>query len=209
MTELYLIRHGEVHGNTGEPRYVGWSDPPLTDRGEAQAAAAGELLRAAPLTAVYSSDLQRALHTAAAVARPHHLMVAIDEGLREFNYGQWEGLSVGEIEDRWPGLLAAREARPVETAVPGGENVAAAWERWSAALAPLVERHAGQAVAIISHHLVIRLGLCHVLGAPLSYYRRIKLSNCGVSKVSLRDLHDPTTARIHYINEEQHVRGTV
>ncbi|HEY0073357.1 MAG TPA: histidine phosphatase family protein, partial [Abditibacteriaceae bacterium] len=65
MSQIFLVRHGEVEGNYGPKRtFAGWGDKPLTEKGLRQAQAVAERLAHEPLTAVYTSDLKRALHTA-------------------------------------------------------------------------------------------------------------------------------------------------
>jgi len=79
---------------------------PLSDAGRAQARALSDALALVPFTRAYASDLSRALDTARAIARPHGLAVASDPRLREFNFGDWEGLTWTHILERWPELAA-------------------------------------------------------------------------------------------------------
>lgn len=91
---LLLVRHGETAYNRAG-RYQGHLDIPLNDAGEQQAAAIGRRLAGWPLTAVYSSDLQRSAATAAAIARPHDLPLVLVRELREANLGVLQGRPVG------------------------------------------------------------------------------------------------------------------
>ena len=101
MTEIILARHGETDWNSGR-RVQGHTDIPLNAAGVDQARALAEQLAGEPLTAVFSSDLSRALDTARAVADVHGLEVTVDPRLREKNFGTWEGLTDVEIAERFP-----------------------------------------------------------------------------------------------------------
>ena len=105
MTEILLARHGETDWNSGR-RVQGHTDIPLNAAGVEQARALAEQLAGEPLTAVFSSDLSRALDTARAVAAVHGLEVTVDPRLREKNFGTWEGLTDVEIAERFPDASA-------------------------------------------------------------------------------------------------------
>ena len=107
-TRLLLVRHGESTWNVAG-RWQGHADPPLSELGERQAAAAAAALSDPP-DAVWTSDLVRARRTAQLLAGPHGLAVRADARLRERDVGEWSGLTRAEIEERWPGWLAARRS---------------------------------------------------------------------------------------------------
>jgi len=107
-TRLLLVRHGESTWNVAG-RWQGHADPPLSELGERQAAAAAAALSDPP-DAVWTSDLVRARRTAQLLAEPHGLAVRADARLRERDVGEWSGLTRAEIEERWPGWLAARRS---------------------------------------------------------------------------------------------------
>src|ERR687893_1474427 len=104
MARLLPVRKGESTWNaTG--RWQGWADPPLSDLGRAQAEAAAPA--AAPVDAVVSSDLQRALVTAELMAAVLEIDgVHVEADLRERDVGDFTGLTRAQIEERWPGSLS-------------------------------------------------------------------------------------------------------
>jgi len=109
---LFLVRHGQSTWNA-ESRWQGQADPPLTALGEQQARAAAErLATGAPIDAIWASDLVRARRTAELVAEHLGLSVQFDARLRERDAGEWTGLTRPEIEERYPGALAARRSPP-------------------------------------------------------------------------------------------------
>ena len=179
MTTVFLIRHGEVAGNSGdEQKFVGWSDKALTEVGEAQAVAIAQRLENERLDAIYASDLQRARCTAERIAAHHGLIVQSDAALREASYGLWEGLSEREIAATWPVQWQQRTADAVHVAPPQGECYADVWERWQPAWQQIVERHRanstdGDSIAIVAHNGAMRILLCHLLGMPFENFRRI------------------------------------
>lgn len=147
-TRLLTLRHGESEWNA-LGRWQGQADPPLTDAGVMQAAAAGKVLGA--FDAVWASSLQRAALTAEIIAE--HLgigPVQVHPGLMENAFGPWEGLTVAEIEAGWPGYLADNR-RPA-----GAEQPAEVEARGLAALCEIAALHRGGEVLVITHAGLIR-----------------------------------------------------
>lgn len=154
MARLLLLRHGQSSWNA-EGRWQGWADPPLSPLGEAQARAAAGRLAGAGLTAVVSSDLDRARGTAGIVAGELGLPVLPPEpDLRERDIGDWSGLTTAEIEQGWPGWLTAWRAGELERP-PNGESRAEIAARVMAVLERLA---AGEGtVLVVTHGGVIHL----------------------------------------------------
>jgi len=153
-TRVLLLRHGQSTWNA-EGRWQGWSDPPLSELGRAQAAQAAGHLVGAGLTSVTASDLDRARTTATIVADGLGLArIAIDGDLREYNVGDWEGLTRPEIELRWPDHLDAwRKGRLAGT--PGGETRVAFLARVEAGMARVAASDGGSPL-VLTHGGVIR-----------------------------------------------------
>lgn len=165
MTRLLLLRHAESEWNA-QGRWQGLADPPLSARGEQQAAQAGRLLRPMGLSALVSSDLQRARSTAERIATELPLVSppGVDAGLREYDVGAWSGLTRIEIEAEWPGAIDDwRHGRLVAT--PGGERHDSFVARISVAVARVAATQATQTIGVITHGGVIR-ALCQSLGSP-------------------------------------------
>jgi broad specificity phosphatase PhoE len=154
VTRLLLLRHAESDWNAAG-LWQGMADPALSARGEAQAASAGGLLAGYGFSAVVSSDLQRARATAASVAAALMLPApAVDRGLREYDVGDWSGLTRPEIEARWPGGIDDwREGRLVST--PHGERRDVFVRRITAAVERVGAAHRNTTVVVITHGGVI------------------------------------------------------
>jgi len=155
-TTLLLLRHGQSTWNA-EGRWQGWSDPPLSALGESQAEEAAGRLADLGATAVVTSDLVRARTTGRILADALGLGPPREEpDLREYDVGDWEGLTRPEIETGWPDQLAAwREGRLLAT--PGGETRSAFLERVMAALRRMAAAaDLGEVAVVVTHGGVIR-----------------------------------------------------
>lgn len=149
-TRFLVVRHGESTWNAVR-RWQGQADPPLSARGETQsrraAQAAGDH---GPFDAVASSDLQRARTTGSIIATELGVdLLAPEIGLGERSAGEWEGLTRGEIEQRYPGYLADG-LRPC-----GYESDESIVERSSEALRRLGARYPGRRILVVSHGGII------------------------------------------------------
>jgi broad specificity phosphatase PhoE len=163
MPRLLLLRHAESEWNA-EGRWQGVADPPLSPRGERHAAYAGPWLVPYRFSALATSDLRRARATAALIAPALGLTAppAVDADLREYDVGQWSGLTRAEIGERWPGQIDAwRHGRLAST--PGGERRVDFVARIHAAVLRLAA-HPGGSVLVITHGGVIA-ALAQTLGA--------------------------------------------
>lgn len=191
MSHIFLVRHGEVEGNSARDgarlTFAGWQDKPLTSRGLLQAQAVATRLSPEKLTAIYSSDLQRARVTAETIASFHDTKVRTDERLREVNYGAWESLGLDEILESYKDVWDARNQNPETVAPPNGESYADLWKRLSPCWNEILERcDEAERVAIVAHNGTIRILLCQLLGMPIGHFKRIQTSNCGVSHIEIK-----------------------
>ncbi|MBI3921682.1 MAG: histidine phosphatase family protein [Armatimonadetes bacterium] len=186
MGSILLVRHGETDLNRGEPRWVGWLDPPLNETGRQQAAAVGNRLSREPIEAVYSSDLRRAAETAQALAAPHNMTVFERSAFREVNYGDWEGLTEGDCRQFNPQSLQERMDDPENVPPPGGESYRQLMDRFHPALESIAVQHSNGSVVLVSHHGNIRLLLCRLMGIPLKQYRCFQHSNGAITEIGIR-----------------------
>jgi probable phosphoglycerate mutase len=180
-TTLLLLRHGQTPLSV-EKRFSGIGDPSLTALGLAQAAAAGDRLASSEATAVVSSPLGRALQTAEAVASRLGVDVEVDEGLRETDFGDWEGHTFAEIQQKWPAELQAwLDSSAV--APPYGESFDATTTRVRQARDRILSSHGGKRVVVVSHVSPIKTLLRLALDAPPTALYRIHLDLCCLSEV--------------------------
>lgn len=156
MKRILLIRHGQPAFPGGQRQCIGTTNLPLSAEGLAQAE---DMARSLPaVSAVFSSPMTRAVETAQAI-RPD---VTILDGLRELDYGQWEGLTFSEIRRDYPELYAAR-ADNLALQPPGAESCEAGLARFSAAMAQAAQHSPGD-FAVVAHGGIIALFLEHITG---------------------------------------------
>lgn len=179
---VYLIRHGETMWNK-DARFQGRADIPLSPRGVEQARALSKRLQQHNITAFFSSNLSRARETAGIIAAPHHRAVQVVDGLEEIDFGQWEGLTSGEIRERFRDESSAWWASPLDTRIPGGETLAELAERSITALKGIVEKYPEDQVAVVAHGGTIRSVVGTVLGLNLNHYWRLRQDNASLTIV--------------------------
>ncbi len=160
MTSVFLVRHGATEWNV-DKRAQGQEDIPLTDKGRLQALDVAARLSEFDITAVYSSDLERAVHTAKPIADLKGLQVLVDPAFREIDQGEWTGLPVDEIARGWPELWGP--ARHY-TARPGGESPRSVRRRALEGLARAVRANPSGAIVVVSHGGTIRWVCAEAMG---------------------------------------------
>lgn len=187
---LILARHGQTDHNVAR-RLQGQVDIPLNAQGREQARALAQALSADRPDVIVASPLGRARETARAVGEAVGLPVAEDPAFLERGFGQWEGLTGPEIQDRWPEQHRQWRAHEPVHGV-GVEQRQEVGERFAAACRALLREHPGQTVLVVSHGAAITLGITVLLGLDPEGFRGIAgLENCHRSVVE--PLHaDPT-----------------
>ena len=162
MGRWYLVRHGETEWND-QGRIQGHTDVPLNDRGRRQISLLAERLSGRSFSAVYASDLSRARESARVLVGCRGVPVHTDAGLREFDYGRWEGLTVKEAEEENPRVFEELiHSGDKGFAAPGGEDTGQLVERVGRFCERVSRRHDhGEDLLIVAHAGSIRaLVLC-------------------------------------------------
>ncbi|MEU3724378.1 bifunctional RNase H/acid phosphatase [Streptomyces sp. NPDC031705] len=200
-----LLRHGET-ALTPQKRFSGsgGTDPELSPAGRRQAAAVAEALAArGTVSAVVSSPLRRCRETAQAVADRLGLPVALEEGLRETDFGAWEGLTFAEVRERFPDDLQAWLDSPRAAPTGGGESFTAVTRRVSAARDRLLAAHAGRTVLLVTHVTPVKTLVRLALGAPPESLFRMELSAASLSAVAY---YADGNASVRLLNDTSHLR---
>ena len=170
MSAIYLIRHGEIP-QSAPRRFVGQTDLPLTDRGRAQREAVAAFLQGRGVGRLLCSPLSRCMESARIVGAALGLEPEVVPDLREICLGSWEGLTVEEVRERFPGRYEARGRNIAGFRPPGGESFAdlqrRAWPAFETASESPVP------LAIVAHGGVNRVLLCRILGMPLEHLLRL------------------------------------
>lgn len=200
-----LLRHGET-ALTPEKRFSGsgGSDPELSAAGRHQAECIARSLAArGTVEEIVSSPLRRCRETAAAVAARLGLEVRIEEGLRETDFGAWEGLTFAEVRERHGPDLDAWLASAKAAPTGGGESFAEVTRRVSATRDRLTTRHAGRTVLLVTHVTPIKTLIRLALGAPPEAMFRMELSAASVSAVAY---YADGNASVRLLNDTSHLR---
>jgi broad specificity phosphatase PhoE len=205
-TRVLLVRHGQSLGNA-ERRFGGHSPTPLSELGRAQAEATARALQTEKLSAIYSSDLLRAVETAAPLARATGLEVQTSIAFRERSVGLMEGLTFEEAAKAYPDEYGALLRRDFERVLLGGESYRQLLDRAARSLDRAIEENRGGTLALFSHTGTICILALHLMGAldaPALRPVWIASSNCGVTRF---ELHTDGFVRVVCVNDTRHLVG--
>jgi broad specificity phosphatase PhoE len=185
-TTIVLVRHGETDWNR-ENRFQGHADPPLNDKGRAQARELADELRTERFAAAYTSPLRRAHETASILVPELGLEPVPDEALMEVDVGSWSGLTRDEVALRFP----EGYARWLEYGHgwDDGESYEELGERVVSGLLAIAVRHPHERVLAVTHGGPIRSALAAADGVPFDEARRSihVIGNCAVVPLGVRD----------------------
>ena len=202
MTEILLTRHGDVPWL--EPRrFRGRAELKLTDKGIAQAEATARRIGASWRP---RRDLCEPARPHAA-NRPDHRRAAAPAGaaldaLIDIDYGQWQGLTQGEAQARWPAEAGLWHRRPDLVRPPGGESLQDVLARVAQALRLIVGRHPQETVLLVGHDSVNRVLLLHALELPLARYWQIGQDPCAINRIEA----SAEGFLVHAMNDTAHLR---
>jgi len=173
---------------------------PLSDRGRAQADAIAIALRNIPFTQAFSSDLQRARETAETIVAARTLPVATDVRLREFDFGEWEGLTWNEIVARWPQYAQRLPTQPGRYEPVGGERFEHVIARVGSFLDERVRHGTARYVLAVTHAGALHAALETL--APEGFDPQGKIfSTASITRVAM----DDGRARIITLNDVSHL----
>ncbi|MCL3818349.1 bifunctional RNase H/acid phosphatase [Aeromicrobium wangtongii] len=183
-TTLVLLRHGVTPATERKVfSGSGSSDPALTEAGMEQARRAAHWLQAhGGIEAIVASPMRRTRQTAAIVGETLGLPVEIEDGVVETNFGDWDGHTFAEIQERWGEELTAWLASSA-VAPPGGEAFDVVYERVAAARDRLLQTHAGRTVLVVSHVTPIKMLVRRVLDAPMDVIHKMELSPASITTI--------------------------
>jgi probable phosphoglycerate mutase len=204
ITNVLLIRHGQSQGNA-ERRFGGHTATPLSARGRNQAEATARTLKSESLTAIYSSDLARAMDTAKPLANMTGLPVQGTSAFRERSVGVMEGLTFEDAAQQHPEQYAALLRRDFEYVLSGGESYRQLLDRARQKLDEIIEVHRGGKIAVFSHTGTICILALHLMGAldaPELKPVWVSSANCGITRFELRD---DGFVRVLTVNDTSHL----
>ena len=184
MGSWYLVRHGETDWNRSG-RIQGHTDVPLNDNGRREIGLLAERLVPCSFASVYSSDLSRTSESAGIIVNGRGVSVVADPDLREFSYGEWEGLTTREIEAQFPNAYAQlMGAENSAFVAPGGESSAQVLDRVRRFCAMADERHsAAEDILVVAHGGTIRALVACLLDLPNDSLWKFEVGRASLSIV--------------------------
>jgi broad specificity phosphatase PhoE len=204
-TNVLLIRHAQSKGNA-ERRFGGHTATPLSARGLKQAEATARTLKSESLTAIYSSDLARAIETASPLSKMTGLPINGSVAFRERSVGVMEGLTFEEAAQQHPDQYAALLRRDFEQVLTGGESYRQLLDRAREKLDEIIAQNRGGKIAVFSHTGTICILVLHLMGALDSPELKpvwIASGNCGITRFELRD---DGFVRVLTVNDTSHLQ---
>ena len=166
-TTVFLLRHGEtVNTLDGPLRYNGHFDVDITPKALAQMAQRGLELSRFNVTKVYASDLSRCRQGGEIIAEKIGCPLTLKRNLREMKMGDWEGLTLAEVKERFPEQVTKKFADFHNYRIPGSETIKEVESRIYPEFDDIVSQHRHETIVIIAHGGVNLLLLTRALGLP-------------------------------------------
>ncbi len=183
-----LIRHGETAWNaTGQ--YQGLADIPLSEHGRAQAEALGKRFENIHVDEIYASPLQRAYDTARAIADRKGLPIHVSEGLKELDFGEWDGLTREQLTEKFGAAYTSYRIEPFHYPMSGEGTLNKAKLRVGAAIEDIKEeyRHTGKTIVVVAHGGILKLVIFHLMDMTSRLYRCIELDNTSLTVIDVEE----------------------
>lgn len=203
--KLIFVRHGQTNWNA-EDRIQGHLDAELSELGLRQARAVAYALANESVDAIYASDLQRAYVTADMIADKHGLPVIQTQLLREVCLGEWQGMTISEVKDRYPDQHAAYRADSIRNRPPGAERIEDVIKRSRQFVEMVLPTYTEGNIIVVSHGGIIRGALCHALDSEPELYRKTRLDNAGITILGFYGDRSP---HVFLMNETCHLRSVL
>ena len=200
-----FVRHGETEWNvTG--RYQGQTDVPLSEKGRAQAEALGKRFADIHVDEVYSSPLKRAYDTARAIAEPKGLPIHKVDGIKELNFGEWDGLTKEQLTEQFGEAFVKYRIEPLHYPMAGEGTLNRAKLRVGAALEDIKEefRHTDKTIVVVAHGGILKLAIFYLLDISSRLYRCIELDNTSLTIIDVEE--DRCILRV--LNDAHHLDGS-
>lgn len=204
ITKLYLIRHGQSAGNA-EGRFGGHGPTPLSELGSRQAELVGAMLAKEGVSAIYSSDLLRAVQSAEPLSKLIGASIVKTPAFRERHVGVLEGLTFDESKETFPKDYYALVNRNIHHVITDGESYRHLLRRSTGQLWDILRNHQGEKIAIFSHTGAICFLTLHLMGAIHRSTKQtpwIVTSNCGVNRFEIRGRNN---VRVLALNDTRHL----
>jgi broad specificity phosphatase PhoE len=180
IKRIIFIRPGETDWNRAD-RWQGWVACPLNAHGRLQAESLANFLRNIGLGVLYASDLRRAAETAQIISGKFGYEPIYDARLRERHIGNWQGMTLEEVQAWYPDEYTQFSSNPDTFKIPGGESLAEVKTRMGEIFKEVVKSDKAETVGIVSHTVTIRSLLSDLI--PDYDPRSLRLGNTAVTTI--------------------------
>lgn len=200
-TQVYLVRHGETEWNASG-KYQGCTDIALSKEGIIQAEYVKERFDKS-FGCVYTSPLKRAVETAYIISKNTGTVPVISKELREINFGEWEGLTISEIKNKYPKEFNNWKTDEISADLVGGDlSLKNASIRARNEILRIAKENKGKKIIIVAHGGIIKAGLLGIFHWKMTMYHKLSLGNTSVSTLSFdNDLN----ASLITLNDTSHL----
>lgn len=198
LSRLFLIRHGSTDFNK-ERRYCGFMDIGINGNGRAQVRRLKARFRGQPIDKIYSSDRKRAIQTAGIIFKGREVIKV--SGLREMNFGVFEGMTYQEILKKYPVIYKKWINDPFKTIIPKGESLNIFRKRVVRVFKDIIVKHQGQEIAIVCHGGTISAFITYILKSR-DFWKHIPDS----ASLSLLEAKNGKF-KVEFFNDTRHLSG--
>jgi broad specificity phosphatase PhoE len=205
LVKFILVRHGETEWNTIKRIQGGASDTPLSETGRRQASGLALRLKDENLRAIYSSPLQRALHTAQNIAQYHQIPIRQLAELKEIDVGELEGKMGADLKVRFDEFICRNGNSEDLVKLPGGESLSDVQKRAWDTINNIARQYPDGTVVIVTHYFVIITIVCKVLNLPLPQIIRLRLNTGSITAITMDGKNG---SRLELFNDSCHTLKT-
>lgn len=206
MTTIYITRHGETEWNR-QCRFQGTLNSELTEKGILAAELLSERIENIDIDLIIASPIKRAYHTAEIIRGRKDVEIIKNEGFKEINLGDFEGMKYDEIRMSQGEILKEIEKDPYANRYPNGENLMEFYKRVEKAFKEVVEKYKGKKTLIVAHGGTIKCIECYLRNSKISRdWMESVVKNCSLSCVEIDE--NKNIKEIFY-NDTEHLKGSV
>jgi len=197
MTTIYLTRHGQTEWNL-EKRLQGHGNSPLTEFGLNRAKELSERIKDIDIDTIYTSPIERAYKTAEIVKGDKYIEVKVHEGLKEMNFGDYEGKITEEVMKENPDWdISAIMRGNLEMRAPNGETLGEVRERVNSAMRDIIKENEGKNILIVAHGITLK--------AIMTFFNDQEANNEVMEQASLtKVIVDGENFNIEFKNDGSH-----
>ena len=197
MTTIYLTRHGQTEWNL-EKRLQGHGNSPLTEFGLNRAKELSERIKDIDIDTIYTSPIERAYKTAQIVKGDKYIEIKVHEGLKEMNFGDYEGKITEEVMKENPDWdISAIMRGNLEMRAPNGETLGEVRERVNSAMRDIIKENEGKNILIVAHGITLK--------AIMTFFNDQEANNEVMEQASLtKVIVDGENFNIEFKNDGSH-----